>query len=173
MYLQFIYSSTPLGAPDQIEAVLSRFRSLCIECELEEDFSPMDVRADGSIEIKSTLHFGADDSEFDPSQSKLQIFRVLSSLASEFGHSWNVGHHLEPQFGTISAGIAPQELQELMEEVRTAIHVARSMTGLIVDDEFIEPESSVEPSGDNIADEGSWSDLLESNESFIRFPELE
>jgi hypothetical protein len=175
MYLQFVYSSTPIAGTDRIDAILARFRELWRQCELDAGLPRVDVGEDGSIVITARL----DCSGSDPASDRLsvepsvQLISILSQLASEYDHDWNVGHQLEPHLGTIAPGLAVQQLQVLTAEVQTSIDVANSLSGLIVDDEFIEPDLPFSPDDPPLSDDQAWDDLLESREPFIRFPEFD
>lgn len=118
------------------------------------------------------LELSRDQTDEIPVELATQMIDVLSVLSAEFGLSWNVGHQFEPQLGTIVNG-TPTE--SLWDEIRTAVQTARSLSGIIIDDEFIEPDSTFEHDEETtgLGDDQSWNDVFESPDKFIRFPEWE
>lgn len=171
MKLHFLYSSSPIDSPERVDALKSQFQIACDKCTWMDSQPSIEMADDRcSIEAKLVLELtqpGSSDATVD---CAMQMIRVLATLSSEFRLSWNVGHQLDPQLGTIIDG---DPSGDLLDEIRTAVTVARSLSEIIVDDEFVEPDSSFEHDDQNggLGDQRSWSDAFETPDPFIRFPE--
>jgi hypothetical protein len=170
MNLTFLYSSGPLVSLSRAEDLETRFRGRCEQNGLTDIAPLIVIKEDCSFEIQLVLDLPPGESDDAPVAVAAKLIAVLSDLSSEFGLTWKVGHQLEPSLGYIADGIPEKAL---MDEVLTAIKIAKSLSGLIVDDEFIDLEATAqdESNSDHTGDEESWMGLLEKPDSFIRFPE--
>ena len=172
MNIQFHYSSSPVHSPVRAEELGKQFLTRCEEYALTDSPPWIATKEDCSCEIKLILELTLCETDEALAANATRMIEVLSNLSSKFGLTWNVGHQLEPHLGTIANGV-PDE--GLVDEIHTAMNVARSLSGLIVDDEFVDPDLTDQGERDEgeMGDEESWSGLFESPDSFIRFREWE
>ncbi|QEG00699.1 hypothetical protein Mal15_47710 [Stieleria maiorica] len=171
MQLCFVYTSNPLDDRDRIDAVLA---AIPIECRRQQiaDLSPkIDINDSGELTIEIEVDLNSASSIAEPVRIATAAVEVFVELATQFELAWNVGHQHEPCIGTISAAAG---VHDLMDEVKIAVDVARSLADFSIDEEenaFVRPETSVTETGAD--DQASWDELFQPPDTFIRFPEFD
>lgn len=171
MRLEFNFSSIDLADPQEVDSAVSCFKRLFAERHSDRELPLIEVDDEGIIQIAQHMQLRSDDDVQSASLEIATTVEIFDAVASEYSMAWKVGHQLEPHLGTIGDG---GSTSDVIAEARTAIQVARSLSEMIVDDEFVEPDSVAEsPVDDAIGEDGAWSELLESPDAFIRFPEFE
>lgn len=167
MQIRFRYNSSPQGSREQAAAIMAQFTTSWAQVDLPEIKPAIEIGGDHKVVIQLAVDLSQPPAAGESDELASKMVGVFAELASVFETSWQVGHEFESQLGTIDS---TTPLDDLIEEVQTAIKVAGSLTGIIVNDEFVEPDSTFSGKHE-IADDESWSELLESPEGFIRFPE--
>ena len=171
MQIRFVYTSSPVDDPERIDAILA---ALPVECETQQiDAATPQVEivdAD-TLNIAIVVDLSEAGGGGEPIRIATAAVQLFARLASQFRITWDVGHELDPHLGRIVGDAA---VTELIDEVKTAVEVARSLAELIIDDEFVEPDAVVMDAGES-DDRGdaTWEELFQPPDSFIRFPELE
>ncbi|MCS7467942.1 hypothetical protein NZK35_14910 [Stieleria sp. ICT_E10.1] len=176
MQIRFVYTSSPVDDPERIETIVAALPAECRKQQIDAATPQIEIVDADSLSIAWVVDLGdADVSDPDAAAEPIRIataaVQLFARLASQFRVSWDVGHELDPHLGRIVGDAA---VDELIDEVTTAVEVARSLAELIIDDEFVEPDALVIEA--NATDEGedpSWVELFQPPDSFIRFPELE
>ncbi|MEO1528229.1 MAG: hypothetical protein AAFX06_22635 [Planctomycetota bacterium] len=104
----------------------------------------------------------------------VQILDALGDVSTRFQVTWSVGHQHEAHLGCVREG---EWEAGLREDILTSLQVARTFGGMIVDDEFIDPEfNDVGPFDRNrpvssATDEANWHEVLSAPDDFTPFPE--
>lgn len=174
MQIQFIYSSNTLGGREHVERVLTQLPVFWGKHQIDDVEHTITVSEDHIVTVCiEVLVSDAVDSDRN-AQIATRTLQAFADLTGALDVVWHVGHQLDPKLGTIVDGQLPTKL---VNEVRMALNVAESFAGMIVDDEFVEPDSVFDAetflAENALPDEESWNGLLESGDSFIRFPEFE
>ena len=174
MQIRFIYSSDELRDSDQVQAVLASLPELFRKHQVETVPDRAEVNDDHVVTVRFEINLGDSDDIEESVRIATRSVQVFVDLSNEIDVTWNVGHELDPHLGTITSG---RTSKTLVDEIRMALNVAQSLAGMIVDDEFVEPESFFDGQSlvkDNaLTDDESWNGLLEPEDAFIRFPEFE
>lgn len=180
MQIRFVFTSDRLENARHVHNVLATLR-LHWNRDTNHGVLPViDVDADRVLQIAIAIHQAESDRAADALQIVTDLAEVLARIASQFGVTWHVGHEHDAHIGSIAAGVPADDV---IDELRTAVNVARSLADLIVDDEFVEPDSFLLGSDDfdeqdvdqdeDCSAEASWDDLFQPPESFIRFREFD
>ncbi|QDV84206.1 hypothetical protein [Planctomycetes bacterium TBK1r] len=176
MQIRFVYTSSPVDDPERIERILA---ALPAECRKQQiDAAATQVETIDADTLSVALVVDLSDAELRDADAAAEPIRIATAavqlfarLATQFQISWDVGHELDPHLGRIVADAA---VDELVDEVKTAVEVARSLAELIIDDEFVEPDALViEADATDDREDATWEELFQPPDSFIRFPELE
>ncbi|WP_372894244.1 hypothetical protein [Stieleria sp.] len=181
MQIRFVYTSSPVDDPERIERIVA---ALPAECRKQQiDAAATQVETIDADTLSVALVVDLSDAELrdaelcdadaaaEPIRIATAAVQLFARLATQFHVSWDVGHELDPHLGRIVADAA---VDELVDEVKTAVEVARSLAELIIDDEFVEPDALViEADATDDREDATWEELFQPPDSFIRFPELE
>ncbi|WP_182865283.1 hypothetical protein [Stieleria mannarensis] len=171
MQLCFVYTSNPLNDRNQIDAVLAAFPIECRRQQIADVGPQIDVNHAGELTVEIEVDLNATNATSESTRIATAAVGVVAELATQFKLTWNVGHQHEPYLGTVEAAVPPDDL---LDEVKTAVSVARSLAEFSLEDEadeFAEPETLVTDAADT--DQATWDDLFQPPDTFIRFPEFE
>jgi len=121
-----------------------------------------------SLEICFRLQWEDHRSDTEAAEPIAELAMLLANLCQPLGLAWSVGHEHDGHLGKIES---LPNVAGLMEEVYTAIGIARALNELIIDDEFIDSDVSIAAASCDFGCESDWSSALGGEESFQRFPE--
>lgn len=174
MQIRFHFCTDPLDSCETTDAVLSSFSERWAEDqktdESESDVSPeLETTDKQQARIVVALPLTSREDLGACLRQTIRSVRVLAAIADELTIRWTVGHEFEPDLGFIRAG---EPLDPLIEELRTTLDVACALSGFFDGDEFVEPDA-LPPEQETWDDDGQWNQLLDTDDSFIRFPEFE
>jgi hypothetical protein len=179
--LQLVCSAQPQPHQEITDSIIAHFRQSCLRIRWYPEAPVIETNQRGQLEVRFCWAVDTHCNEDEVFAQFNQLLETLARLSSDYELNWKVGHALEPDLGTISEGCIATEL---LAELRTAVTVARSLSPMIVDDEFVDDLWAEEEIGDGehqafgthpltAASDDCWTELLEPDASFTRFPELE
>ena len=171
MNLAFYFQSGPVGDPNdgmaeaaelvrQLHGALDRLDQQQRKCIVVRPCSP-------SVEVRFEHCWEADQDDATAAEPVIELASLLINLENR-SLSWNVAHEHDGQLGRIHDG---SSVDELAAEVQTAIRIARALSDLIVDDEFVDADITLASSSSTFGDDADWSQAFVGEESFQRFPE--
>ncbi|QDV41745.1 hypothetical protein Enr13x_15880 [Stieleria neptunia] len=171
MQIRFVYTSSPVDDPVRIDAILAALPAECETQQIDAATPQIEISDADQLVIAIVVDLSDAGAGAEPIRIATAAVQLFAQLATRFRITWEVGHELDPHLGTIVGDAA---MDELIDEVKTAVEVARSLADLIVDDEFVEPDAPVMESDDS-DDRGdaTWEELFQPPDSFIRFPEFD
>ncbi len=176
MLLRLTFSSSPFASSELLHEMLTRYDQCGdqdgLQSLLGEPLQGNDPTGNRlTVTFQAAIEFGQ---TMPPDQAIRRVIlavQFFSDCADRYQTAWHVADQHEPDLGKIEpAGLNDR----LIEELKTAVSAAHSLSGLIVDDEFIEPESTF-AGGRTQDDDGSdfWNGLIDCEDEFIRFREFD